>query len=517
MAPCVVAGRDGRSTTRGGLNICPCGRGDGALIGAETPGPPDAAKAASSTTIPGTLGVEQYAAGSCSTVGTNVALITASATCLSTLRTDNPNATLFVYMKGELCTGTQCPSDPTDPEYAHDPSGNRIPGSTSGTYLMQLDNATWMKSVVSKCEGYVPAWDGCFLDMMGPASYSLSSTGIEMPTSNPPATYTATAWANLASALYTFVQANVSTGTRLIANGLGYPACTVSPGCAMANGSSYLSSGLVYNNVASTNYGAEMENFPCKSALTQAQCITSSEVTNWHTTVTYDPTGTEHIQVIDHVGTNPVDHDTALALFLSSDVDPTHTWWAYCTKAQTDPACQQADPEYVQFYNNALAGGAGTYQYLGANGNLYHTSWTNGDCYINTGSSAIQLTVPGTNGAPEVELNGTQDTAGQTLFTLQTNSGMCWSAGSQTAGSVSVTLDAPQVSGLSVTINGSATTSAPGASITSITWNWGRGRPTISAFPATHTYSRAGTYTVQVTALDTAGNQSSATTSVIVP
>jgi hypothetical protein len=460
--------------------------------------------------------VEQYAAGSCSTVGATVALITASSTCLSTLRADNPSATLFAYMKGELCSSTQCPTDPTDPEYAHDPSGNRIPGSGAGTYLMQLDNSTWMNAVVSRCESYVPAWDGCFLDMMGQAAYSLSKTGIEVPNSNPPATYSATAWANLAAALYGFVQTSVPTGTRLTANGLGSPGCSASPGCSTPNGSAYLSSGLIANNSSATDFGALMENFPCGSSLTQAQCITSGEVANWHTTMTYDPTGAEHIQVIDHLGGHPVDHDTALALFLSGDADPTHTWWAYCTNAQTDPACQQSDPEYVQFYNNALAEGASTFQYLGANGSLYQTTWANGACYINVGSSAIQLTVPGPSGQPEAELNGTQDTAGSTLFSLKANGGMCWSGVTQSAGSVSVTLGTPQVSGASVTINGSATTSASGASITSITWNWGRGRPTTSSFPATHTYSRAGTYTVQVTAFDSAGNQGSASTTVVI-
>jgi hypothetical protein len=490
-----------------------------ALLVVGEPGRPAGAlprQLASSTTIPGTMAVEQYPAGSCSAVGGTVALITASAGCLSTLRTDNPGATLLAYMKGELCSGSQCPSNPADPEYAHNPSGSRIPGSFEGTYLMQLDNSTWMNAVVSRCKGYAPPWDGCFLDMMGQASYLLSSAGIEVPNSNPPTTYTATAWAKLASTLYTFVQANVPTGTRLIANGLGSPACVVSPGCSTPTRPAYLSSGLIYSNTASTDYGAMMENFPCLSGLSQAQCITSSEVTNWRTAMTYDPTSAEHIQVIDHVGGSPVDHDTALALFLSSDVDPTHTWWAYCSNPE-DSACQRADPEYVQFFNDALATGASTFQYLGATGGVYHTSWTNGNCYINTGSSAVQLTVPGTNGQPEVELNGAQDIAGQTVFSLKASGGMCWSGLPQAAaGPVSVTLAPPQVSGLSVTINGSATTKAPGASISSISWNWGRGQPTTSSFPATHTYNQPGTYPVQVTAFDTAGNQGSATTSVTI-
>jgi hypothetical protein len=82
---------------------------------------------------------------------------------------------------------------------------------------------------------------------------------------------------------------------------------------------------------------------------------------------------------------------------------------------------------------------------------------------------------------------------------------------------VSVQLGSPQVSGATATINGVTLTSTPGASITGISWNWGDGTTSNSWFPASHLYAKAGTYTVTVTATDSNGNKSSATTQVTIP
>jgi Bacterial Ig-like domain (group 1)/PKD domain len=60
-----------------------------------------------------------------------------------------------------------------------------------------------------------------------------------------------------------------------------------------------------------------------------------------------------------------------------------------------------------------------------------------------------------------------------------------------------VNLGTPCVNGLQVDINGAA---SPGASVTSISWNWGDGSTTTGFFPQTHKYSAAGQYSVQVTA-----------------
>jgi parallel beta-helix repeat protein len=63
----------------------------------------------------------------------------------------------------------------------------------------------------------------------------------------------------------------------------------------------------------------------------------------------------------------------------------------------------------------------------------------------------------------------------------------------------------PQISGLTVTVNGVATPGYAGASITKIHWDWGDGSSEDSPFPASHTYSNAGMYTVTVTAYQSDG------------
>jgi hypothetical protein len=381
------------------------------------------------------MAVEQYPAGSCSTVG-DVALISATQACLATLRQQHPQAVLLAYVKGEICVRATCPADTTSPEYAHDNLGNRIRGHARGTFLMQPDNPAWMASVATHCQAFVKAgWDGCLLDMMGPASFALvkphrSITGIAVPGAHPPAVYTGPQWAALAANLYSSVQANVHAiapaTVHLTANGLAAPLCVVDPGCATA-GSSYPTHGLIADNSSGTDFGAELENFPCQPVpVSPPPCITDAEVAAWHAATTqYSPA--EHLQIIDHQGNAPVDHDTALALFLLADQDPAHTWWAYCTNSATDPACQQPDAEYTAFYTDVLAGGG--YAWLGADPStptLYHSTWTGGDCFVNTGS-ALTMTVPGVAGQTAYELNGTVDTASAS-FSLAGGHGMCWRA-----------------------------------------------------------------------------------------
>jgi PKD repeat protein len=63
----------------------------------------------------------------------------------------------------------------------------------------------------------------------------------------------------------------------------------------------------------------------------------------------------------------------------------------------------------------------------------------------------------------------------------------------------------PQINGLTVTVKGTATPGYSGASITRIHWDWGDGSQEDGGFPATHTYSKAGTYTITVTVYQSDG------------
>jgi len=78
----------------------------------------------------------------------------------------------------------------------------------------------------------------------------------------------------------------------------------------------------------------------------------------------------------------------------------------------------------------------------------------------------------------------------------------------------SLTLFEPQINGLTVTINGVATPGYEGVSITRIRWDWGDGNSEDHWFPATHTYSRPGTYTVTVTAYQSDGLSTTATKTI---
>jgi hypothetical protein len=68
-----------------------------------------------------------------------------------------------------------------------------------------------------------------------------------------------------------------------------------------------------------------------------------------------------------------------------------------------------------------------------------------------------------------------------------------------------LTLFEPQISGLTVTINGVATPGYEGASITKIKWDWGDGNSEDSWFPVIHTYSSSGTYIITITVYQSDG------------
>ena len=59
-----------------------------------------------------------------------------------------------------------------------------------------------------------------------------------------------------------------------------------------------------------------------------------------------------------------------------------------------------------------------------------------------------------------------------------------------------LTLYTPQISGLTVTLNGVTHPGGGGTSIARIGWNWGDSSTEDHWFPANHTYAQAGDYTV---------------------
>ena len=79
-----------------------------------------------------------------------------------------------------------------------------------------------------------------------------------------------------------------------------------------------------------------------------------------------------------------------------------------------------------------------------------------------------------------------------------------------------VTLYPASTNGLIVSINGITQAMTPGATISTISWQWGDGQTTNGVFPQTHTYAQTGTYTIAVTSTDSNGTTNSASESVSV-
>jgi PKD repeat protein len=72
----------------------------------------------------------------------------------------------------------------------------------------------------------------------------------------------------------------------------------------------------------------------------------------------------------------------------------------------------------------------------------------------------------------------------------------------------------PQVNGLTVTVNGNVAPGYSGASISRVHWDWGDGSGGDYSFPASHTYSKPGTYNVTVTVYQSDGLTTSKTITV---
>ena len=77
-----------------------------------------------------------------------------------------------------------------------------------------------------------------------------------------------------------------------------------------------------------------------------------------------------------------------------------------------------------------------------------------------------------------------------------------------------LTLYDPQVNGLTVTVNGNVAPGYSGASISRVHWDWGDGSGGDYSFPASHTYSKPGTYNVTVTVYQSDGLTTSKTITV---
>ena len=97
-----------------------------------------------------------------------------------------------------------------------------------------------------------------------------------------------------------------------------------------------------------------------------------------------------------------------------------------------------------------------------------------------------------------------------------TTAGPVWSFTTATGATcpINLTLQPPQASGLTATINGAVSSSC--STVTRLNWQWGDGTGSDQWFPAGHTYAIAGTYPITATAYNNLGDTRVATTTAYV-
>jgi formylglycine-generating enzyme required for sulfatase activity len=88
------------------------------------------------------------------------------------------------------------------------------------------------------------------------------------------------------------------------------------------------------------------------------------------------------------------------------------------------------------------------------------------------------------------------------------------SVGVGSTSSITLTLQPPQVSGLTVSVSGTVT--ATNATLTRLNWQWGDGVGNDQWFPASHTYAISGTYRITATAYSNLGQTQVQTTTAYV-
>jgi formylglycine-generating enzyme required for sulfatase activity len=97
-----------------------------------------------------------------------------------------------------------------------------------------------------------------------------------------------------------------------------------------------------------------------------------------------------------------------------------------------------------------------------------------------------------------------------------TTAGPVWTFTTATGATcpINLTLQSPQVSGLSVSINGAVSSSC--STVTRLHWQWGDGVGGDQWFPAGHTYAMTGTYPITATAYNDLGDTATETTTAYV-
>jgi len=139
------------------------------------------------------------------------------AVSVAAMKAANPNLVFYAYLNG---TYSGRGDHYSESWYAHDARGAHVVSKGFGNVLMNPTSSGWIGDRVSTCRSEIVSsgYDGCFLDMLGPATMDAgydSALPIDPSTGKP---WALRSWLQATGSLAEQVRAG--TGVRIIGNGL---------------------------------------------------------------------------------------------------------------------------------------------------------------------------------------------------------------------------------------------------------------------------------------------------------
>jgi hypothetical protein len=292
----------------------------------------------------------------------------------------NPALKLVTYQNAEYAQHNQGSTYPAS-WYARDKYGNQIRSLAYGNFLMLPTNPAWVALVAKTCTSLISEshYDGCMLDCLGTAVLTSGySTGYPInPATKQP--FTPNAWeaatSNIAKAVQT-ANKNAVILPNGIANGTNFFAGSGSTEPLVS------ATGLGMAEIWLRNYYASPTDYPTLSVWeSNVKLLTVAESKGWSILPVVK------LWVSASTAQQNAWHTYAIASFLMGADG--RSALSFSTAA-TVPAITAITP----IDQAATAIGLPTAAYT-LHGNLAERTFTHGLAYVNTGSSAMLVTLPG--------------------------------------------------------------------------------------------------------------------------
>ena len=313
----------------------------------------------------------------------------------------NPNLRIFLYLNGMYAGSSQGSTFP-DSWYMHAADGSRIQSVGYGNYLMDprstapyasggVTYAGWADFVAHRCKAQLvaagaEAADGCFVDMLGSAPLSPGyNRGGEVPAVDASgAPFSATAWyQQITGPIADHVERY--TGDPVLANGIGsgrrYFGTATGPSRLLLD---YATAGDA--EVWLRSPGQALSSFPTDAAWrSEVQMLSDSSALDREvnaTVKTWTAGTTAQIEQWRRF---------SLGSFLIGNQG--HATYEF-SGSQTQVAWSDDSPLYHLALGSPTESYPSVASYL--HGGVYTRAFTNGDVLVNTGSTAVTVTLNGT-------------------------------------------------------------------------------------------------------------------------